>query len=365
MNFSLPKGSRVAVAMSGGVDSSVVAALAVEAGFDVVGITLKLYEHDVVKKGTCCAGIDIYDAKKVCDTLNIPHFVLDYESRFKEEVIDQFADSYVRGETPVPCILCNKTVKFSDLFKTAKDLKADALLTGHYVIRKEINGRPELHKAFDPKRDQSYFLFTITNEQLNFLRFPLGHLENKNQTREIAKKWNLQVSNKPDSQDICFIPNGDYASVVSRLRPESLIPGPILLEDGTVLGTHDGIINFTVGQKKGIGKYLTDFNKNNYYVISIDPNKNAIVVGPRSSLATIKIKVKEINWLMDTQEENLDEIDITVKIRSYQNPIPAKIEKHDETNATITLLEPEFGVSKGQACVFYNETRILGGGWIC
>lgn len=354
-------GALVAVAMSGGVDSSVAAALMVEAGYQVVGITLQLYDHGqmVSKKGACCAGQDIYDARIVADRLNFPHYVLDYESVFRESVIDDFADSYMRGETPIPCVRCNQKVKFRDLLDTAKDLGAQALVTGHYVQRLPGAEQAELHRAVDPNRDQSYFLFTTTQEQLDYLRFPLGGLPNKEITRDHAQRFGLEISQKPDSQDICFVPNGNYAQVVERLRPGALEAGDIVHMDGRVLGRHQGIINYTVGQRRGLGVAAAD----PLYVIRLDPDCHQVIVGPKEALARQSIRVNEVNWLIERPDVDQG-LTCVVKIRSTHQGLPAVLKSTADGGAIVELLEPEYGISAGQACVFYDGPRVLGGGWI-
>ncbi len=353
-----PKNTRIVVAMSGGVDSSVAAALMVEAGFDVIGMTLQLYDQGMAlgKKGACCAGQDIYDARRVCDKLGIPHYVLDYESRFSQAVIEDFADSYLKGETPIPCIRCNQQVKFKDLLTTARDLGAKALVTGHYVQRVMGEKRAELHRAVDPIRDQSYFLFTTSQQQLDFLRFPLGGMA-KTETREHAFRLGLEVAEKPDSQDICFVPNGSYVSVLEKLRPGSLEEGDIVHVDGHVLGRHKGIINYTIGQRKGLGIGGCD----PLYVIRLNPELHQVIVGPYEALARTEIWVKEVNWLEDNRA---NPICCDVKVRSTRPPVPAEIYLEDNNRALVVFLNPEYGVAAGQACVFYRGNRVLGGGWI-
>ena len=360
-----PCETRVVVAMSGGVDSSVVAAKLVNEGYDVIGVTLQLYDHGaaLAKKGACCAGIDIHDARRVAESMNFPHYVLDYENIFKETVIDEFADSYLGGATPVPCIRCNERVKFKDLLETAKDLEADCMATGHYIQRKNGAKGPELHCAADPKRDQSYFLFPTTREQLNFLRFPIGHLKSKDETRALAKKFNLSISDKPDSQDICFVPNGDYAAVIEKLRPGAAEPGEIVHADGRILGKHTGIINFTVGQRRGLG--IGGLN-DPLYVISLNVKDQKVVVGPKELLKAQIIKVSEVNWLGDQNFFSKKQWKMKVKVRSTRPPQDAIVRPKSSNTAEVRLIDPEQGVAPGQACVFYDKThsRVLGGGWI-
>ncbi len=360
-----PAETRVVVAMSGGVDSSVVAAQLAEEGYDVVGVTLQLYDHGaaLAKKGACCAGRDIHDARRVAEEMNFPHYVLDYENIFKDAVIDEFADSYLAGATPVPCIRCNERVKFKDLLHTAKDLDADCMATGHYIQRKDGKFGPELHSAADANRDQSYFLFSTTPEQLSYLRFPLGHLASKAETRALAQKYGLSVADKPDSQDICFVPNGNYASVIEKLRPGAGEPGDIVDMSGSVLGTHEGVIHYTIGQRRGLGiGGLSD----PLYVVRLDVDKKHVIVGPKEALATREIPVREINWLGDAPFDSQAEWHLSVKVRSTRAPAPAIIRPISDTAAMVELLTPEEGVSPGQACVFYddNSSRIFGGGWI-
>ncbi len=363
--------TRIVVAMSGGVDSSVTASLLKEAGYDVVGVTLQLYDQGELakRKGACCAGQDIYDAKCVAEKLGFPHYVLDYESIFKQSVIEDFADSYLRGETPVPCIRCNQKVKFLDLLKTAKDLQADALATGHYVQQQILpNGHAALLQGADPKKDQSYFMFATTQEQLDFLRFPLGSLH-KDATRTMAKRLGLPVADKPDSQDICFVPDGNYANIVQKLRPESLQPGTIVTRSGQVVGHHPGVIGFTIGQRKGLKVDAQNPNSRPWYVIGLDPEKRQVIVGNREDLAQSVFSIKDLNWLgtdiANPQTDATTTISCTVKIRSTTPPLPAHATLNfaDKT-ATITLQKAEYGVAPGQACVLYQETRVLGGGWI-
>jgi tRNA-specific 2-thiouridylase len=359
-----PASSRVVVAMSGGVDSSVAAALLAEAGYDVVGITLQLYDHGaaVSRKGACCAGSDIHDARRVAEALGIPHYVLDYESRFRESVMDDFADSYLRGETPIPCVRCNQTVKFRDLLETARDLGAECLATGHYVQRVDGGAGPELHRGADPAKDQSYFLFATTGEQLDYLRFPLGGMS-KDETRAHAVRFGLSVADKPDSQDICFVPSGNYGAVIEKLRPGAGAPGDIVHLDGRVLGRHDGIIHYTIGQRRGlgIGGGMTDGNAP-LYVVRIEPEARQVVVGPREALAVTDVYVKDLNWLGAPLPG--DGLEVAVKVRSTRPPLPALIRPLAGGRAVVSLLRPEEGVSAGQACVIYDGDRLLGGGWI-
>ena len=360
-----PSETRVVVAMSGGVDSSVVAAQLAEEGYDVVGVTLQLYDHGaaLAKKGACCAGQDIHDARRVAEEMGFPHYVLDYENVFQEAVIDEFADAYLGGATPVPCIRCNERVKFKDLLETAKDLEADCMATGHYIQRKMGENGPELHSAADPNRDQSYFLFSTTPEQLAYLRFPLGHLPSKDATRALAAKYGLAVADKPDSQDICFVPNGNYAAVIEKLRPGAADPGEIVDLEGNVLGEHKGVIHYTIGQRRGLGiGGLGD----PLYVVKLDPDTRRVVVGPKEALATRTIPVREINWLGDAPLTSRPEWHLAVKVRSTRPPRPAILRPISETEAEVELLTPEEGVSPGQACVFYDpdSSRIFGGGWI-
>lgn len=370
MNFSnSPEKTRVVVAMSGGVDSSVVAALFKKAGYEVIGITLQLYDQGALakKKGACCAGQDIYDAKCVAEKLDFPHYVLDYESIFKQSVIDDFADSYLKGETPVPCIRCNQRVKFQDLLRMAKELGGQALATGHYVQRTiDASGAAHLVCGADPKKDQSYFMFSTTQDQLDFLRFPLGSLE-KTTTRALAKEFDLPVSEKPDSQDICFVPNGNYADLVKKMRPEGLQPGKIVTQEGVEVGDHDGIIGFTVGQRKGLNIKVQNSNSAPWYVIALDAQEKKVIVGPKESLSTKVFSLKELNWIGGSIDGGQEEAEVQcqLKIRSTTPPVSGKVHLNfkDKTGA-VTLDEPEYGVSAGQACVLYSGQRVLGGGWI-
>lgn len=359
-----PAETRVVVAMSGGVDSSVVAAELKAEGYDVVGVTLQLYDHGaaLAKKGACCAGQDIHDARRVAEAMGFPHYVLDYENIFKEAVIDEFADSYLAGATPVPCIRCNERVKFKDLLATAKDLDADCMATGHYIRREMGLHGPELHMAADNNRDQSYFLFSTTPEQLSFLRFPLGGLASKAETRALAAKHGLIVADKPDSQDICFVPNGDYASVIEKLRPGAADPGQIVHADGRVLGEHNGVIRFTVGQRRGLGIGGLD---EPLYVVKLDVDKRQVIVGPKELLATRRVPLREVNWLGDGDFE-AGEHEVRVRVRSTRRPAEAIIRPTGKATAEVELAVAEEGVSPGQACVFYapDGTRVLGGGWI-
>ena len=355
------KETKVVVAMSGGVDSSVVAALMKQEGYDVTGITLKLYDDaKKTKEGRqCCAGQDIVDAKRVSEKININHEILYYQKKFKKEVIDSFIDSYSSGETPIPCVQCNQTVKFRDLFKYAKDLGADALITGHYVSRFQKNGHANMYRAKDYTRDQSYFLFNTTQEQLDYLRFPLGQID-KSETRNIAKKLDLNVADKPDSQDICFVPNGDYSSVIKKYRPESFQKGKIIDLNGNQIGDHEGIINYTIGQRKGI----KISNKEPLYVVNIDAENNTIVVGHKENLEITEIQLRDLNILASKKE--FKEI-IKIKVRSTGRLLNAKINFSND-NARVNIIDKETGISPGQACVFYSKDelgdKVLGGGWI-
>lgn len=357
-----PQDCRVVVAMSGGVDSSVVAGLLHGQGYQVIGITLQLYDHGqaVHRKGACCAGQDIHDARRVAERLGIPHYVLDYEKRFAEEVIDAFADSYVSGETPVPCISCNQKIKFRDLLETARELGANALATGHYIRSQPGPYGRELHTAIDADRDQSYFLFATTQAQLDFLRFPLGHMH-KSETRALAAQLGLQVAGKADSQDICFVPSGRYAQIIERLRPGAAEPGDIVHVDGRVVGRHDGIINYTIGQRRGLGVAARE----PLYVVELDAERRTVVIGPRASLRTHRIKLRDVNWIGDGDFADIgtDGVELSVKIRSTQAPERATLFNEDGAGM-IELHAGEDGVSPGQACVFYDGTRVLGGGWI-
>jgi tRNA-specific 2-thiouridylase len=344
--------ARIVVAMSGGVDSSVVAALAARSGAEVIGVTLQLYDHGaaVGRTKTCCAGQDIYDAKAVAERLGIAHYVFDYESRFRTSVIERFADEYARGRTPIPCISCNQGVKFTDLLSLARDLGADCLATGHYVRRVVGADGPELHRAADPARDQSYFLFATTRAQLDLLRFPLGAMP-KPAVREVARELALAVADKPDSQDICFVPDGDYARIVEKVRPDAARPGDIVDRDGRVLGEHRGLIHFTVGQRRGLE---LGGQAEPLYVLRLEPESGRVVVGPKAALAVTSARLGAVNWLGEGQREGL-----TAKVRSLARPVPARFD-----GETVRFAAPEYGVSPGQAAVLYEGERLLGGGWI-
>ena len=360
-----PADTRVVVAMSGGVDSSVVAAMLADEGYDVVGVTLQLYDHGaaLAKKGACCAGRDIHDARRVAETMGFPHYVLDYENIFKDAVIDEFADAYLAGATPVPCIRCNERVKFKDLLATARDLDADCMATGHYIQRMMGPRGAELHRAADAARDQSYFLFSTTPAQLDFLRFPLGHLQSKAETRALAARFGLPVADKPDSQDICFVPDGNYAAVIEKLRPGAADPGQIVDLSGAVLGTHRGLIHYTVGQRKGLG---IGGLEDPLYVVRLEPATRRVIVGPKAALSTRVVPLREINWLGDEPLTSRSEWQVIAKVRSTRPPREAVIRPVSATEAEVELLAPEEGVSPGQACVFYapEGSRVLGGGWI-
>ncbi|KQZ01928.1 tRNA-specific 2-thiouridylase [Pseudolabrys sp. Root1462] len=363
-----PQDTRVVVAMSGGVDSSVTAALMKAEGYDVVGVTLQLYDHGaaVHRKGACCAGQDIYDARAVAERIGIPHYVLDYESRFKEAVIDRFAESYIAGETPVPCVACNMSIKFHDLLHTARDLGADVLATGHYVASRVLpSGRRGLYRAREEERDQSYFLFGTTQEQLEILRFPLGE-RTKAETRELARQYGLAIADKHDSQDICFVPNGRYADMIERLKPGAAEEGDIVDIDGNVLGKHAGIIHFTVGQRRGLGVAAGS----PLYVVRLDAEHRRVIVGPREALKTRSILLRDVNWLGDNDIDDVlgdGRLEVYVKVRSSRPPQAAWL-RRGALNYEIDLVDGEHGVSPGQACVFYDtaegQARVLGGGFI-
>jgi tRNA-specific 2-thiouridylase len=360
-----PQDTRVVVAMSGGVDSSVVAAELAAEGYDVVGITLQLYDHGaaLAKKGACCAGSDIHDARQVAEQLNFPHYVLDYENSFRKSVIDDFAESYLAGATPIPCIRCNERIKFKDLLETAIDLDADCMATGHYIQRKNGTHGAELHMAADHQRDQSYFLFSTTPKQLDYLRFPLGSLTSKAETRALAAKYGLDVANKPDSQDICFVPDGNYAAVIEKLHPGAAQPGKIIDQNDNPLGTHNGVINYTIGQRRGLG---IGGLEEPLYVVKLDVERKLVIVGPKELLATRQVSLKEVNWLGDTPLMTYSTWEIRAKVRSTRPPRDAVLRPISNTEAIVELIAAEEGIAPGQACVFYDpdSSRVLGGGWI-
>ncbi|HUH10292.1 MAG TPA: tRNA 2-thiouridine(34) synthase MnmA [Brevundimonas sp.] len=363
----LPIGARIVAAMSGGVDSTVTAALLAKAGYDVVGVTLQLYDHGAAlkKKGACCAGQDIHDARLAAELIGIPHYVLDYESRFKDAVIDQFADSYLKGQTPVPCIRCNQTVKFRDLLDVARDLGAEAMATGHYVRRAAVGNRSQMRKAIDHSRDQSYFLFATTQAQLDYLRFPLADLE-KPQVRGVAAALGLKIAAKPDSQDICFVPSGDYRTLIDRLRPQGREAGEIVHMDGRVLGQHGGITDYTIGQRRGLNVAVGE----PLFVTRLDPDNRRVIVGPREALLTASLTLEETNWLGDQatiEEAARDGAPVLARVRSTRQPSPARLALSDDNVISVVFEQGEEGVAPGQACALYHPAdpdRVLGGGFI-
>jgi len=366
LGFSKPPGAtRVVVAMSGGVDSSVVAAMLHHAGYDVVGITMQLYDHGaaVGRKGACCAGIDIHDARRIAAECGFPHYVLDYESHFRTSVIDAFVDSYASGSTPIPCIRCNERVKFTELLDMAKDLEADCLATGHYVRRLEAAEGAELHQAVDTNRDQSYFLFATTRAQLEYLRFPLGGVPSKKETRALAERFGLLVADKPDSQDICFVPDGNYAALIRKLNPAAAEPGDIVDLSGNKLGEHTGIINYTIGQRRRLG---LESGATPLHVIKLDPANRTVTVGPRSALMTRQFRIEDINWLGHQPFEDGASWTVTIKVRSSAGTVAARIEPDGKRAGIVYPTDAIWGVTPGQACVFYEpaSSRVLGGGWI-
>ena len=361
-----PARTRVVVAMSGGVDSSAVAAMLAAEGYEVIGLTLQLYDHGaaMAKKGACCAGRDILDARRVAERMGFPHYVLDYESRFRAAVIDDFADSYLAGATPSPCVRCNQRVKFRDLLDTARELDADCMATGHYARRADGPGGPELHRAVDAARDQSYFLFATTRAQLSWLRFPLGGFSGKAETRALARRFGLPTAEKPDSQDICFVPGGRYADAIEKLRPGAAEPGEIVHLDGRVLGEHGGVLRYTVGQRRGLGVAAGE----PLYVVRLEPATRRVIVGPRSALAVRRVRLREINWLGDAHFDAAPEGGwrVLARVRSTRPPAPARVAPLPGGGAEVLFDAPEEGVAPGQACVFHARegSRVLGGGWI-